>query len=147
MSYYDDLRHLRCFAHSLPGVSRWSYVRDLLVGQRGQSFDQVLDVGPRLHAMISAADDQRVQDCALASGVFRTDEQPVLLAEGRRPNGILHPVVIDIQPSVTKGLHQRLPLVLQIGQRLPQSAGRGDAVSGLKDFRGFFDSTEDGQAF
>ena len=46
--------------------------------------------------MSAASFDYGVDDRAALAGVGFPDEQPVFLANGRRPNGIFHEVVVDL---------------------------------------------------
>ena len=76
------------------------HVLDLLVGQRGQAREHLAQVGLWVDASAAAGFDDRVEDGAAVPGFGFADEQPVLLADGRRPDGVLDGVVVDLDSAV-----------------------------------------------
>lgn len=65
--------------------------------------------------MALAGDDQRVEDGGALAGVGVADEEPVLLAEGRRPDGVFDEVVVEPGLAVSLVRDERLPVLEQIG--------------------------------
>lgn len=62
--------------------------------------------------MVPAADDQGVEGRAFTACILHADEPRqgrVLFAQRRRADRIFHSVVVDIQTTVTEGLHQPFP--------------------------------------
>lgn len=66
---------------------------DFLVGGTGQTLQHVFEVGVRFDAVAAAVFDQSIDDRAALAGFFRTEEEPVLLANGRGPDGVLDEVM------------------------------------------------------
>ena len=66
---------------------------DLLIGCRGQALQDVFEIGIRFDAMQAAVFDERIHHGAARAGFFGAEEEPVLFANGRRPDGILDQVM------------------------------------------------------
>ena len=75
---------------------------DLVVGRVGQALQHVFEIGVRFHAVAPTVFDQSVNDGAALAGFFGAEEQPVLFADGGRPDGILHPVVVNLEWRLDK---------------------------------------------
>ena len=58
--------------------ARGELAQVVLVGQAGQTGEDVLEVGERILAVALAGDDQRVEDGGTLPGLWMADEQPVL---------------------------------------------------------------------
>ena len=72
----------------------------LLVGHGRQTGEHVAQVLPRVEATAAASFDEGEEDRAALAHGFVADEQPVLLAHGGGPDGVLHKVVVDLDSSV-----------------------------------------------
>lgn len=89
---------------------------DLLVVRAWQAGEDVLQVGVGFDAMHATVGHQRVDHRVAFAGFSAAHEQPGLLAHGRRSDGILDEVVIDLHLS---GIHEPLqvfPLVKRVLQ-------------------------------
>ena len=85
------------------------YFRDLPVGHVGQAAEDIPKVGIGIDAAASATLDKGVKDGSPVTGLSLADEQPVLLSERRRANGVLDQVVVDFQPAIEQIFLQRRP--------------------------------------
>lgn len=59
---------------------------------------------------MATAFDYRVEDRAAFARPGVADEEPVFLADGRRADGVLHAVVVDLDADVIEEILQRGPL-------------------------------------
>ena len=74
-----------------PGFRRHArYLAGGHVRQAGQHFSQI---GVGIDVPATATFDQSVNDGAALAGFFGAEEQPVLFADGRGPDGIFHQVM------------------------------------------------------
>ena len=71
--------------------ARGERAKIVLIGQARQPGDDVLQVRERVLAVALAGDNQRVEDGRALVGIGVPDEQPVLLADAGRPDGVLAP--------------------------------------------------------
>ena len=84
----------------LPGL-RCNF-RDLVIGHVGEASQDVAKVGGRIKAPPPAAFNDRVDDCAAFPGFRFPHKQPVLLADGRRANGVFY-AETPIMPRTRRG--------------------------------------------
>src|SRR5690606_14522318 len=84
--------------------------------------DEAVEVGPRVEATPQAAADEAVKDGTARAGFHITDEQPVLLAKGAGPDGVLHAVIVDLNETVVEVDEQAGPLAEGIGTGLAHRA-------------------------
>ena len=82
------------------GPSFGCHVLDLPVGQRRQAGEDFPQVGLGVDSSTTARFDDREQDGAALPGFGFADEQPVFLADGSWPDGVLHGVVVDLDSTV-----------------------------------------------
>ena len=71
-----------------------------MVGHVGQAGQHVPEIGKRIEPPAPAAFNHGVDDGAPFTGIRFPNEQPILLANGRGPDGILHEVVVDLHPAI-----------------------------------------------
>jgi Transposase DNA-binding len=128
------LRHLRC-GLSLPeqmsfGPGRGNDLRGLVVGHPGQTREHVFEVSVGINVAATAAFDDGVKDGSAFAGICLTHEEPVLLAQGRRANGIFYhggPLFLDARiitmrlALMPRPLHPKLPGMMSdgIGESVP----------------------------
>lgn len=74
----------------------------MMVGHRGEAGEDVPEVGVGIKAAAAAALDDGVEDGAAVAGGVGTDEEPVFLAQGGGPDGVLDEVVVDFDPAVVE---------------------------------------------
>lgn len=68
--------------------------------------------------------DDRVEDGRALAGIGMADKQPVLLADGRRSDGILDQIIVEARFAVAQVRSQRLPVVEQV-RASPAETGLG----------------------
>jgi hypothetical protein len=66
----------------------------------GDAGEEPMEVGPRVEAAPQAAADKAVEDGRAGTSFDIADEQPVFLAKGARPDGVLHAVIVDLDDSM-----------------------------------------------
>jgi len=88
--------------------------RDLMILHVGQAREHIAQTGEGIKAAPPAAFDQGINDGAALAGIGFPDEEPVFLADGSRPNGIFHQVVVDLHPTIAQINFQRAPLAQRI---------------------------------
>src|SRR3954463_15029179 len=69
--------------------------------------------------MLSAGCHDRVDQRTPMAGIGFADEEPVLLADGSWPDGILNQVIVDLQQTVAQVRQERRPLVESVRNRPP----------------------------
>src|SRR5512141_1841330 len=74
----------------------WRQLVDFPISGMRQSLQHVFEICVGLDAVQPTVLDQRVDHGAALAGFFRTEEQPVLLAQSRGSNGVLDQVVVDL---------------------------------------------------
>lgn len=94
-----------------PGPGGWRDGVGLLVGQRRQAREHLPQVLVGIEPQPPAVLDDREQHGAPFPGVVRSNEQPVLLADGRGPDHILDQVVVEFHPAVGQEHLEPGPLV------------------------------------
>jgi hypothetical protein len=92
--------NLSCVSISRPGFGR--QLVDLPIGGRRQACEDVAQVREGIEPTPSATLNYGVQDGAALAGFGLADEQPVLFAQRRGPDGIFHEVLIDLHATVVK---------------------------------------------
>jgi hypothetical protein len=77
----------------------------------------------------AAALDDGVEDRAAVTGLSIAQEQPVLLSDGGRPNGIFHEVVVDLNSALFEINTQERPVGERVIDGLAKSAARQIAAA------------------
>ena len=126
--------------------SRWYDLWDLVIGHVGQAAQNIAEILVRIQSLSAASFDHGVNDRAALAGVGFADEQPVFLADGRRPNRIFHEVVVDLHPAVGQINFQRAPLSQGIINRGSQQALRQLAFAGFEFEQGALEALDDRSA-
>lgn len=83
----------------------------LPVGGGGQFGQHIAQVSVRIQTTPAAAFDEGVEDGAAFSGLGLAEEQPILFAQGRGPDGIFHEVIVDLDAAVFEVNAQLRPQV------------------------------------
>jgi hypothetical protein len=65
-----------------------------------QAGEDIAEIFPRVQAAPPATDQDRIDHGAAPSGLGMANEQPSPAAHRRRPNVILHQVVVDLEAPV-----------------------------------------------
>ncbi len=99
------------------------HVLDLPVRERGQAGEHVAQVGLWVDATAATGFDDREQDGAALACLSLADEQPVLLADRRWPDGVLDGVVVDLDATVFEIHGEHGPH----GQRVVDRSAHGTA--------------------
>ena len=73
-----------------PAPGFWRDFGDLLVGHGGQPAQHVEQIAVRVQAAAATAFDHGVKDGPALTGSGFAYEKPVLIAQGRGPNGVFH---------------------------------------------------------
>ena len=81
--------------------------------------EHVGEVRLRIDAAAPAAHDHGVDDGTAPAGIRMADEEPALPPHGRRANGILDEVVVDLEAAIAEIPDQRLVLINEVPQGLP----------------------------
>ncbi len=92
------------------GPSCRCHVLNLPVGHCRQTFEHVAKIGLWINATAAAGFDDREQDGTAQACFSLADEQPVLLADGGGADGILHRVVVDLDPAVCEINDEHRPM-------------------------------------
>ena len=100
----------------------------ILIAHRRQAREQVAHVGQRIDAAPLAGDHDRVDDGRTLAGVGMADEEPVLLAHRRGPDGVFHQVIVEARAAVSAMRDEDLPVSQQIG------AGLAEQGAGQREF-------------
>ncbi len=79
------------------------------VGHGRQPFEDVGEIGFRIVAVTAGAFHQGVNDGGALAGGFSAHEEPVLFPDGRWPDAVFDPVVIDQQFAVAEIEGQPVP--------------------------------------
>ncbi len=95
---------------------------DLPVGHRGQAGEHVPEIGERVEDTPPATFDDGVDDRAAHAGLGLADEEPVLLADGGRADGVFDEIVVDLQAAIFEEEEQRGPLVQGVVDGLAHEA-------------------------
>ena len=85
-----------------------------MVGHVGQAGEHVLEIIVGVNASASATFDESVKDGSAFTGVGIAHEKPVLFAQGRRTNGVLDQIVVDLHAASFQINIQRPPLTQRI---------------------------------
>jgi hypothetical protein len=75
---------------------------DLPVGHWRKRGEHVTYEGVRIHAAAGATFDNGVKNGAALAGRAIAEEQPILLSNSGRPNGVFHEIVVDSDASLFK---------------------------------------------
>ena len=67
-----------------------------MVGHPGQPGQHVLEIGVGIEVPAAAGFNDGVNDGAAFSGISLAHKEPVLLADGRGPDGVFDQVVVDL---------------------------------------------------
>ena len=102
-------------------VYRQQWREIVLVAHRGEAGEHVFHVGVRVFAVALTGDDDRVDDGRSLAGIGVADEEPVLLPNGRGPDGVFNEVVVQSGLAVLEMCGQRGPLVEQVGAGFAQA--------------------------
>ena len=78
----------------------------------------------RIDAAAAATLDNGVKDGAALAGVGIAEEQPVLLSEGGRSNGVFHEVVVELEATIFEIDTQKRPIGERVIDGLAKSAAR-----------------------
>ncbi len=82
-----------------------------MIGHPRQAGEDIPEVAVRVLAVALAGDDQRVDDGGALAGVGMADEQPVLFADRRGPDGIFDQVVVEPGWRCDSGARSTAPSV------------------------------------
>jgi hypothetical protein len=83
---------------------------DFFVCGVGDALEDVGEVGVRVDAASAAAFDDAVNDGAAVADVGSSDEEPVLLADGRGAVSVFGEVVVDLDLAFCEVDFEALPL-------------------------------------
>ena len=97
---------------------------DLPVGHRGKPGEHVAQVGVRIDAAAAATLDNGVEDGAALAGIGIAQEQPVLLTESGRPDGVFHEVVVYLDSAIFEINAKQRPIGESIIDGLAKIAAR-----------------------
>ena len=92
--------------------------------QGGQAREDIAQVGHRVEAPATAGLHDGVEDGRALAGLRRSDEQPVLPADGGGTDGVFHKVVVDFDAAVGEEAVERGPLVEGVGDGFAHRALR-----------------------
>lgn len=95
---------------------------NLPIGGRGQAREDVTQVREGIETTPPAALDDGVQDGATLAGFGVANEHPILFAESRRADGVLHEVLVDFDATVSEINAELRPQVQGVGDGHPHSA-------------------------
>ena len=108
---------------SLFGPSLGHELFDLPVRCRcRQSREEVPQIGERIESSSSAGFDDRVDNRTALAGFGFAEEEPVLLAQRRRPDRVLDLVIVDLQAPVAQVNQERVPFAQRVGDRFAHQA-------------------------
>ena len=93
-----------------------------MIGHGGQAAQHVFEVGVGVQAPTPAALDNRIKDGSPVACVGIAHEQPVLLANRGRANGILDQVVVDLHLALFQVDLQGRPLAQSVIDGAAQEA-------------------------
>src|ERR1700733_3773485 len=96
------------------GPSSGSDLGDLMVLHVGQACEHILEVSVGIKAPTPAGFDEGVNDGGPFSGIGLPDKEPVLLSQGRWPDGIFDQVVVDLHPAISQINFQCWPLAQRV---------------------------------
>ena len=81
---------------------------------RRDALDHIAQIHERIDLQVLAGLDQRTQDGGAMGGRFAPGEEPVFAAKHDRPERLLRPVVVDLEPAVFGVARQRDPVAQRI---------------------------------
>lgn len=90
-------------------------------GQTPQDIGQVLF---RIDTTAPATDQDRVNNRAAPAGIGVANEEPALAADGSRAYRVFHQVIVDFEASVAQITRQRIVIVEEVIDGLPECAFR-----------------------
>src|ERR1017187_132968 len=104
-----------------PGPGFGCKVFYLPVGGRGEPGEDVTQVRIGIDSTTAAAFNDGVEDGAAFSGLGFADEEPILFAERRGPDGIFHKILIYLDASIVEVNTEQRPQVQRVvdGQAHP----------------------------
>jgi hypothetical protein len=105
-----------------------------MVGHVGQAREHVLEVSVGINAPAPAAFNEGINDGGPFSGVGLANEEPVLLSQGRGPDGIFHQVVVDLYPAISPINFQGCPLAQSVINQRGHQRGQTIALSQIALF-------------
>ena len=117
-----------------------------LVRLGGQAFEDVGEVRGGVDALAMTVADEGVERGGSCSALRVAHEQPVLLANGTGPDGVLDKVGVDLQATVAEEHAELWPLFERICERFAREAAWAVFVAGLQVFESGFDALHDGGA-
>ncbi len=95
------------------------------VGPGGQLRQHILEIGPGVDLAQLGRFDQRHEHGGSAAGLGRAHEEPILTAQGERPNRVFHRVVIDRHAPIGGKHTQRPPPAQRIVDGPRRGVGLG----------------------
>ena len=116
---------------------------NLPVGHRRESGEDIAQIDEWIDSASATGFDDRVDDGAAITGRGFADEEPVLLAQSRRADGVLYPVIVDLKAAVFDEEQQAWPLTQSIVDRLADRTPGQEAASGLKSHEHAMEPCED----
>ena len=130
---------LKCFARlvevnqstvirPMGNVGEWQQGIDLAVGARRETFQYADQPACRVKAVEFGGGEQALDGGGAAVGLLRPGEQPVLLADGDRTNGVLDQIVVVRQYARIGIAFQRRPALERVIDGLGRAAAGGDGT-------------------
>ena len=116
---------------------------NLAVGHRRQGCQNIFDVFVGIDAAVPAIGDDQINHRTPPPCVFAPDEQPVLLADGCGPNGVLAKVVVAFDSTVVEEARQHWPLAEGVVKRFAHETSRQVGSALLEDMQAAPDAFDD----